>query len=86
MSRWHDFYVSYLQEHHFTNPVHQIEAEMFPLRSLWHKLFSIKDSADKQHKIIVLFGIKWSIKNFFNKPTPVIVEVFSLINLASEIC
>ena len=64
-SRWNGFRQKYEKEHNISaNPVKEIEAEMFSERkpdccklSFFEKIFSIKNSNDKQYKIITLLGI-----------------------------
>lgn len=68
--RWGNFRKLYEKEHKLKNPVILIEQEIFPnkrpnscIRTPLEYLFSIKNSNNKEQKIITVAGLQFKIKN-----------------------
>lgn len=74
--RWAGFRENYEQENNLVNPVIEIEKELFPKGNPAksrlsftniERIFSIKNSFDKSHKLITICGIKFKFKRRKNK-------------------
>lgn len=61
LSRWGGFKEKYEKEHNLKNPINKIKREMFPFKTFFSNLFSIKNSYDKRHKIVTILGVKVKI-------------------------
>ncbi len=62
LSRWGGFKEKYEKEHNLKNPINKIKREMFPFKTFFSNLFSIKNSYDKRHKIVTILGVKVKMK------------------------
>ena len=78
LSRWEGFKEKYEKEHNLKNPINKIKREMFPFKTFFSNLFSIKNSYDKRHKIVTILGVKVKIKVYnYPKKAKFIKKIFN---------
>lgn len=74
-ARWGGFRQNYEKENNLVNPIIQIEKELFPIRTFLtrnnretcprnfgERIFSIKNTKDKRHKVLTIVGLKLKFK------------------------
>ena len=65
--RWYGFRAAYIKEHNLQNPIIEIRKELGVKMPKYdytfaEKIFSVKNTKDKKHKIINLLGIRFKLK------------------------